>query len=183
MGLLSPAQVVGYFAFILGVTAFVQRTDGRLKAFNATQSLFYALHFLLLGNNPASATCVISSVRSFMALKYRALWLAGVFVTVNLWAGATLGRTASGWLPVIGSCAATVAIFVLTGVGLRLVLLSSTLLWLANNILSGSIGGTLLEVANASINLLTIVRLVRSPERLPRVRPLTLPSADAAPRT
>ncbi len=164
MGILSPAQVVGYVAFVLGVTAFVQRSDGRLKAFNAAQSLFYALHFFLLGNSTASATCVISSTRSFLALKYRALWLAVVFIVVNLWAGAALGRTAAGWLPVIGSCLATIAIFMMTGVALRLVLLSSTLLWLTNNVLSGSIGGTLLEVANASLNLVTIARMVWATE-------------------
>jgi hypothetical protein len=42
------------------------------------------------------------------------------------------------------------------------VLLASTLLWLANNIISGSIGGTLLEVANAVINIWTMIRMIRS---------------------
>jgi hypothetical protein len=48
------------------------------------------------------------------------------------------------------------------GVPFRAVLLSSTLLWLANNIISGSIGGTLLELANATINISTMIRMVRS---------------------
>jgi hypothetical protein len=33
---------------------------------------------------------------------------------------------------------------------------------LANNIISGSIGGTLLELANATINISTMIRMVRS---------------------
>ncbi len=47
-------------------------------------------------------------------------------------------------------------------------LLVSTLLWLANNIITGSIGGTLLEVANAAINISTMIRMVRSS---PKPRP------------
>jgi hypothetical protein len=59
------------------------------------------------------------------------------------------------------------AIFTMKGVPFRCVLLASTLLWLANNIISGSIGGTLLEVANATINIWTMVRMVRHPSEAP----------------
>jgi hypothetical protein len=55
------------------------------------------------------------------------------------------------------------AIFTMRGVPFRCVLLAGTLLWLANNIISGSIGGTLLEVANAVINIWTMIRMVRHP--------------------
>jgi len=41
-------------------------------------------------------------------------------------------------------------------------LLASTLLWLANDIVTGSIGGTILELANATINLSTMIRMARS---------------------
>jgi hypothetical protein len=54
MGLFSPAQLVGYIALALGITAFLQKSDDRLKFFNATQGLFYALHFILLGNLPVA---------------------------------------------------------------------------------------------------------------------------------
>jgi hypothetical protein len=59
------------------------------------------------------------------------------------------------------------AIFTMRGVPFRCVLLVSTLLWLANNIISGSIGGTLLEVANATINIWTMIRMVRHPSKAP----------------
>jgi hypothetical protein len=45
---------------------------------------------------------------------------------------------------------------------MRAVLLVCTLLWLANNILSGSIGGTLLESVIALANISTIIRLTSS---------------------
>jgi hypothetical protein len=149
-------------ALVLGITAFLQRSDDRLKFFNATQSLVYALHFVLLGELPASASSLISSLRSFLALRYRSWWLGGAIVAVNAGMGAVFAKNAAGWLPVIGSCIATVGIFTMRGVPFRSVLLVSTLLWLANNIIAGSIGGTLLELANATINISTMIRMIRS---------------------
>jgi hypothetical protein len=162
MGLLSPAQLVGYLALALGITAFLQKSDDRLKFFNATQGLVYALHFVLLGNLPASASAALSSMRSFLALRYRSWLLGGVIIAANIGLGAVFARNRAGWLPVIGSCIATIAIFTMRGVRFRCMLLASTLLWLANNIITGSIGGTLLELANATINISTMIRMVRS---------------------
>jgi len=162
MGLVSPAQVAGYIALALGITAFLQKSDHRLKLFNAVQGLTYALHFLLLGNLPASASSLVSSLRSFLALRYRSLVLGAVIIVVNAGLGAAFVKNTAGWLPVAGSCIATVAIFTLRGVPFRCVLLASTLLWLANNVITGSIGGTMLELANAIINISTMVRMVRS---------------------
>jgi hypothetical protein len=162
MALFSPAQVVGYIALALGITAFLQKSDDRLKFFNGTQGLVYALHFVLLGNLPASASALISSLRSFLALRYRSWLLGAAIIVANVGLGAAFARNTAGWLPVVGSSIATIAIFTMRGVPFRFVLLASTLLWLANNILTGSIGGTLLELANAAVNISTIIRMVRS---------------------
>ena len=162
MQIFSPAQVVGYIALILGVTMFLQKNDQRLKFFNALQSLVYTLHFVLLGRLPACASALVSSLRSFLALRYRSLWLGIAIMVVNLALGVAFVTSWSGWLPVVGACIATYAIFTMQGIPFRLVLLASTLLWLANDIVSGSIGGTVLEVANAIINIVTIVRMARA---------------------
>jgi hypothetical protein len=162
MALFSPAQVVGYIALALGITAFLQKSDDRLKLFNATQGLVYALHFVLLGNLPASTSALLSSLRSFLALRYRSWLLGAAIIVANVGLGAVFARHTAGWLPVVGSSIATIAIFTMRGVPFRCVLLASTLLWLANNILTGSIGGTLLELANAAVNISTIIRMVRS---------------------
>lgn len=165
MGLFSPAQVVGYIALALGITAFLQKSDDRLKLFNATQGLVYALHFVLLGNLPASSSSLLSSLRSFLALRYRSWVLGAAIIVANVGLGAAFARNTAGWLPVVGSSIATIAIFTMSGVPFRSVLLASTLLWLVNNILSGSIGGTLLELANATVNIWTIVRMARPSAR------------------
>jgi hypothetical protein len=159
---LSPAQIVGYAAFILGVAAFLQKRDRRLKLFHGSQCLVYAWHFSMLGNLPACASALISSLRSFLAVKSRSPWLAAAIVCVSLAAGAVFARGIVGWLPVMASSFATVAIFCMRGVPMRLVLLGCTLLWLANNILCGSIGGTLLEAIIAVVNASTMVRMFRA---------------------
>jgi hypothetical protein len=165
MGLFSPAQVVGYIALVFGITAFLQKSDDRLKFFNATQGLVYALHFVLLGNLPACTSSLLSSTRSFLALRYRSLWLGLAIVAVNVALGAAFARSSAGWLPVIASSIATIAIFTMRGLPFRCVLLACSLMWLANNIICGSIGGTMLEAANAIINIWTMRRMVRSNRR------------------
>lgn len=162
MGLFSPAQLVGYIALVLGITAFLQKSDDRWKLFNGTQGLVYGLHFILMGNFPAAGSALLSSMRSFLARRYRSWVLGSVIIGANVVLGAQFARNRAGWLPVIGSCIATVAIFTMSGVPFRCVLLASTLLWLTNNILTGSIGGTVLECCNAAINIWTMTRMVRS---------------------
>jgi hypothetical protein len=163
MELFSPAQSVGYVAFILGVAAFLQKIDRRLKFLLAGESLAYSVHFALLGNFSASASALISCFRSFLSLKTRSPWLAMLIVGIYVVAGIVFARSGAGWLPVIGSAVATLAMFFMRGIPMRVVLLSSTLMWLANNILSRSIGGTLLESTIAIINISTMIRIFRSP--------------------
>ena len=52
-----------------------------------------------------------------------------------------------------------VALFLLHGIRMRVVMLTGTLLWIVNNVLSGSIGGTALELTILVVNCSTIWRL------------------------
>jgi hypothetical protein len=80
-------------------------------------------------------------------------------VTIHILAGIWFAKTPAGWLTVIGSCVSTVAVFQMHGVAMRLMMLFSTGCWLANNILSGSIGGAALEAVIAVANAATIFRV------------------------
>ncbi len=158
--LFTPAQLVGYVALVLGVAAFLQRSDTRLKVLIAAESIAYVAHFLLLGNYPASGSALSSCLRMLVSLKSRSGWWIGVFITLNVAIGVLFAKGLTGWLPVVASCLATVAIFRMHGVVMRIALLVCTLLWLVNNILSGSVGGTVLETIIAAVNLATIIRLL-----------------------
>ncbi len=163
MELFSLAQCLGYVAFVLGVAAFLQKIDRRLKFLLASVSIAYGLHFALLGNFPASASALISCFRSFMSMRTRSPWLAAAILGVYMAVGIAFAGTGAGWLPVLGSCLATLALFFMRDIPMRLVLLCSCLMWLANNILSRSIGGIMLESTIAVINISTMIRIFRSP--------------------
>lgn len=176
----SPAQCVGYLAFVLGVGSFLQTDDRRFKWFMAGECAAYVVHFALLGNPTAVASSVISMVRSLLALRTRAWWVAALVVTANIAFGLAVAEKPSDWLPLLASCIGTLALFLLQGIPMRLVMLCGTALWIANNILAGSIGGTALEVVVAVVNASTIVRLAR---QAPRIEAEAAATADETPRT
>jgi hypothetical protein len=158
----SPAQCVGYVAFVLGVGSFLQTDDRRFKLFMAGECLAYVVHFALLGNPTAVASSTMSLLRSLIALRTRSVYVALAIVAINLALGASLAKQASDWLPLAASCLGTLALFLLQGIRMRLVMLAGTFLWIGNNILSGSIGGTALELVIAVVNLTTIIRMARA---------------------
>lgn len=88
-------------------------------------------------------------------MRFRSTWLVVLFGVVIVGLGVKYAH-GIGWLPVVSSVASTIAVFMCRG----LVLLGCTALWLINNIASRSIGGTILEVFIATINISTIVRFL-----------------------
>lgn len=159
---LSPAQLVGYLAFVLGVGSFLQHDDRRFKLFMTGECLAYVLHFALLGNPTAVVSSTLSTLRSFLSMHTRSAWVAAGVVAANLGFGLAIARTPADWLPLLASCLGTLALFLLQGWRMRLVMLVGTGLWIANNLIAGSIGGTALEVVVAAVNLRTTWRLWRA---------------------
>lgn len=159
--LFSPAQYVGYAAFVLGVGSFLQKDDRRFKIFMAAECLAYIIHFALLGRPTAVASSTMSLLRSVLSLYTRSKWVALLVVAANLALGLALARQASDWLPLGASCIGTLALFLLEGVRMRVAMLCGTVLWIINNIIAGSVGGTALEVVIAAVNLVTIWRMMR----------------------
>ncbi|MGJ5815279.1 YgjV family protein [Paludibaculum fermentans] len=159
MDYLSPAQCAGYVALVLGVGAFLSRDDRRMKLLLSAESVVYGAHFLMLGNLAAAGSAGISAGRTYLSLRSRSLWLAAAAIVLNVWVGFRVAHNGMGWLPIVASCIATVAFFTLDGVRLRLVLLTTTLMWLVNGYVSRSIGGTVLESLIATANVSTLVRM------------------------
>jgi hypothetical protein len=157
----SPAQCVGYVAFVLGVGSFLQKDDRRFKQFMAGECLAYVVHFTLLGNPTAVASSTMSLLRSVLALRTRSRSVAAAIIAINLALGLALATRVSDWLPLMASCLGTLALFLLQGIPMRLMMLAGTALWVANNVIAGSIGGTALEVVIAVVNSVTIWRMAR----------------------
>ena len=101
----------------------------------------------------------MSGVRTALSIRFRSAWLAAATVAVNVALAAGVSTHGAGWIPVVGSSLGAVAVFTMRGIPMRLVLLTSTACWLANNVLAGSIGGVVLESIIAAASLSTVVRL------------------------
>jgi hypothetical protein len=157
----SPAQLFGYVAFVLGVGCFLQTDDRRFKWFMTGECLAYVVHFALLGNPTAVASSLISMTRSLLSLRTRSPWVAVVVVAANIGFGLAIAEKPADWLPLTASCLGTIALFTLHGIPMRLLMLCGTGLWIANNLIAGSIGGTALELVVAAVNLVTIARMAR----------------------
>ncbi|MBV8035644.1 YgjV family protein [Roseateles sp.] len=162
---LSPAQLFGYVAFVLGVGCFLQTDDRRFKLFMTGECVAYVAHFALLGNPTAVASSLLSMLRSVLSLHTRSRWVAVGVIAANIGFGLAIATRPSDWLPLTASCLGTLALFTLQGIPMRLLMLCGTGLWIANNLIAGSIGGTALEVVVAAVNLATIVRMARAGRR------------------
>lgn len=158
---ISPAQLFGYVAFVLGVGCFLQTDDRRFKWFMTGECLAYVVHFALLGVPTAVASSLLSLLRSALSLHTRSKWVAVAVVAANIGFGLGVATKPSDWLPLTASCLGTLALFTLQGIPMRLLMLCGTGLWIANNLIAGSIGGTALEVVVAVVNGVTIWRLAR----------------------
>lgn len=154
-------QLFGYIAFFFGVGCFLQKSDFRFKIFMSVECISYVIHFWLLGNPTAAASSAVSVGRSLASIRSRSPWMAALFIALAIVMGIWLGK---GWitlLPVIASCIGTTALFLLSGIRMRALMLVGTGLWVVNNIVTGSYGGTLLEIVILTTNSWTIWRLHR----------------------
>jgi hypothetical protein len=156
----APAQLVGYAAMLCTCIAFCQSKDKNLRAWMATQNTVYALHFYLLGNLPAMTGCSINAARNILALHTKSWWAVGAMIGASFAAGFLF--TGHSWflLPLLASALATFAVFRLSGVALRLVLIMCSVLWFINNYWAGSIGGIIIEIIAAVLNTYTLCRLL-----------------------
>lgn len=155
----TPAQCVGYLAFILGVGSFLQRSDKAFKLMMAGECITYAMHFALLGNMTAVSSTLVSTLRSVLSLYTRSRWVVLFIIALNIGLGLRFATGWLTWLPLTASCIGTIALFMLDGIAMRALMLVGSLLWVANNIVSGSIGGTALELVLIVVNLFTMIRM------------------------
>jgi hypothetical protein len=155
----TPAQYVGYIVMILGISAYMQKVDWRLKLLDAMQNIAYCLHFYLLGNPAAAASSALAFACSICAMRFRSIYLALIFIAANVVLSLMLFTEYYQLLATVGLSLVAWAMFTMKGAPMRIVILGATLCWLVNDFLSGSIGGTILEVFIAVANTTTILRM------------------------
>lgn len=155
----NVAQGFGLLSFVLGILCFYQKDDQRLRMMMVVMNLNHALHFALLGAFTSCLSALLSLVRTGLSIKTRSRVVAYLFIAITLALGLYVANVWYDLFPILGTCIGTYALYCLSGIKMRLAFLCGALCWLTNNIIVGSIGGTLLEVTLLVVNCTTIWRL------------------------
>ncbi|MGO2508850.1 MAG: YgjV family protein [Vibrio hibernica] len=160
------AQWLGFLSFALGISTFYQKDDRKLKLVMLIFQFNNVLHFYLLGSDISAISTLLSFLRTATAIKTSSKLVAAVFVIVSIALGLWIADGPLDLLPILGSILGTIAVFLLKGIQMRIAFIIGAICWLANNIIVGSIGGSLLEATLLTVNLFTIMRLYRNNQKV-----------------
>jgi hypothetical protein len=158
-------QVVGFVSFGLGVSTFYQKNDRRLKIIMLIFSMNHLLHYLLLGSMVSALSAALSAIRTASSICTSSKYIAFFFAAIGFGFGIYIAEHWWDLWPIIGTMIGTFAVFLLEGIRMRIAFLMGAICWLINNILVGSIGGTLLESTLICVNSFTIFRLFYDQKR------------------
>ncbi len=158
------AQWLGFLSFALGISTFYQKDDRKLKLVMLIFNLNHTIHYFLLGSLVSALSALLSFCRTATAIRTSSKYATIFFVIAGVVLGARVVESWLDLLPIVGTTIGTIAVFSLQGIRMRLAFLVGGICWLINNIIVGSIGGTLLEACLVSVNLLTIYRLHKAPK-------------------
>jgi hypothetical protein len=139
-------QGLGFVAFIAGVYAFSKAEDQQLRIWQAIQSFVLALHFYLLGSESAAAMSLITGIRNSISVYKKVRGAAIVFLLIYISVGIYTFNELIDILPVISAVVGTIAVFYLSGIKMRLMMMLSTSLWIVHNTVFLSIGPLLMEL-------------------------------------
>lgn len=161
------AQTIGMVAFAIGATAFLHSDGRRFRLHLMLFQIVLCSHFVMMGALVAALGCGISAVRSYASTKTQSSGVMLFFIAL-LW-GMGLPQLEHSYelLTIFGSSVATWALFKTQGIQMRLLVMLNSLCWVINNVLLGSIGGTLMELTFIIVNSLTMVRMYRTGRHAP----------------
>jgi len=155
------AQSVGLLAFVIGISAFVQRNDQRLRTFLTLYCIVIGAHFFLLGAHTAAYAAWLSGFRSFVSTHTRHVVVMCFFLLIVWVLGVPNITQPIQWLTLIGTTLGTWALYREQGIRMRLIMLMGTVCWVTHNFVIGSIGGALIEGSFLFVNSHTVFRLWR----------------------
>ncbi len=155
------AQSVGLFAFVIGISAFIQKSDQRLRLFLTMYCAVIGLHFFLMASSTAAFAAWLSGIRSFTSSRTRHVAVMTFFLILVWVLGIPNITQPIQWLTIIGTTLGTWALYREHGIRMRLMMLMGTICWVTHNFAIGSIGGAMIEGSFLFVNSHTIYRLWR----------------------
>lgn len=163
-------QVVSLIALGFCIAGFASKRDDRLMVLLISANVAFALQFALFGSWTAAALSALVIVRIVLARRYpRSIPVMLLVLAASLVAAVLTWRSMVDLCAVAAAVLGTVGMFMLRGIPMRLMLAGAAIAWMLNNILIGSIGGTIAEAMVLATNVITIIRLVRMKRRYPDV--------------
>lgn len=157
---LIAGQALSLVALAICILAFASKRDERLLALLISANIAFALHFVLFGSWVAAGLTSLIVIRILLVQRLKgsvatmlAFLAANAVVAYLTWQGPL------DVFPLTAAVLGTVGMFLLRGIPMRIFLAGAALAWTLNNLLIGSIGGTVAEVLVLSTNVVTIMRM------------------------
>ncbi|PSW22042.1 hypothetical protein C9I98_01910 [Photobacterium sanctipauli] len=158
---LDFAQSIGIVAFLIGATAFLHQDGNKFRLHLTFFQIVLCSHFILMGAITAAIGCGISALRSYASTKTQSGYVMGLFIALLWIMGLPNLQYSYELLTIFGASVATYGLFKTDGLTLRFLILFNSFCWLTNNLLLGSIGGTMMEATFIVVNLYTITNLIK----------------------
>ncbi|MGL6312455.1 YgjV family protein [Vibrio sp. WXL103] len=155
------AQILGFISLFMGIYTFYQKDDKKLKVLMMVFHINHLVHYFLLGSLVSVASSALSALRTATSIYVSSLFAAAGFIAISVVSGIYLMDSIHDIWPILGAAIGTYTVFCLKGIAMRIGFLIGAGCWLINNIIVGSIGGTLLELSLISVNLMTMFRLLQ----------------------
>lgn len=161
-------QFFGLVALVICLVAFASKSDDRLLVLLISANVAFALQFVFFASWTAAVLTLLVIVRIILARRFvgSKVAMAGVLVA-NFVAAALTWQSAVDILPLAAAILGTLGMFMLRGIAMRVVLGLAALCWMLNNLVIGSVGGTLAEGLIVVTNIITIIRMARAKRRYP----------------
>lgn len=160
---LSFVQIIGYVAMILGIIAFSQKNDVRLKILMVCMTIALIAHFVLLETYVAAVSSFLAGSRAGLSLVPFVMRRRHFFTVIFVLLACVMSYyTYTGWLDIFPFVTATLGTFVffyLYGIRMRYGFVFIGGLWLIHNILAQSYGPAVMEAFILTANIITIIRL------------------------
>ncbi len=158
-------QGIGFIGMALAFAAYQCRQRKRLLLVQILSMMAFTLHFALLGAYTGAMMNLLSAVRQVVFLQRDKKWgnhwiWPALFFVIFLGAGIATWDAWYSFLPVFGSCAATIASWRKKPAEIRWMMgtLSSPP-WLVYNILNHSGAGTITEIFSLLSIAITLIRV------------------------
>ena len=155
-------QSFGLAAFAVNMVGFSTKNDQLLRTLLFVSCSLFCIHYTLLGAYVAGINLAINGARSFVSIKFKGYLWFGIFATLQTIVSIFFYQGLIDFLPYSASLISGFALFCLSGIQMRIAMLVCTLTWMINAFIVGSWGGSLNDVINVTLLMITIYRMQKS---------------------